>query len=167
MMVDQKEPSGANSVGYGRPPKEHQFKPGQSGNVGGRKKSKKSGATDISEILNAPVRVTIGGKVREMDSFEAGLRKIAKRALDGHLPSNLKFIKICEEDGALPPPPAATAGGAILPPDAMGLEDGFEGATAEGPASRLRRQLSGHQDGGECLAAVRPDSRPGPPLCDP
>ena len=132
-MVDQKEPSGANSVGYCRPPKEHQFKPGQSGNVGGRKKSKKSGATDISEILNAPVMVTIGGKVQEMDSFEAGLRKIAKKALDGHLPSNLKFIKICEEYGALKPPPAATSGGVISLPNGMSLEEWFERAAEEAP----------------------------------
>ncbi len=130
-MVDKKEPSDANSVGYCRPPKEHQFKPGQSGNVGGRKKSKKSGATDISEILNTPVRVTIGGKVQEMDSFEAGLRKIAKRALDGHLPSSLKFIKICEEYGALKPPPVAIGGGVICLPNGMSLDEWFERDTEE------------------------------------
>ncbi len=132
-MVDKKEPGSEYAVGYGKPPKAHQFKPGQSGNVGGRKRSKKSGAADISEILDAPVRVTIGGKVREMDSFEAGLRKIAKRAIDGHLPSSLKFIKICEEYGALKPPPAATGGGVILLPDGMSLEEWFERAAEEAP----------------------------------
>jgi hypothetical protein len=130
-MADQKKPGSEYEVGYGKPPTEHQFKPGQSGNVGGRKKAKKSGATDISEILNTPVRVTIGGKVREMDSFEAGLRKIAKRAIDGHLPSILKFIKICEEYGALKPPPAATGGGVILLPNGMSLDEWFERAAEE------------------------------------
>ncbi len=130
-MVDKKEPGSEYAVGYGKPPKEHQFKPGQSGNVGGRKKSKRSGAADISEVLNAPVRVTIGGKVREMVSFEAGLRKIAKRAIDGHLPSILKFIKICEEYGALKPPPAAIGGGVILLPDGMSLDEWFARAAEE------------------------------------
>ncbi len=130
-MADQKKPGSEYEVGYGKPPKEHQFKPGQSGNVGGRKKSKKSGAADISKILDAPVRVTIGGKVREMDSFEAGLRKIAKRAIDGHLPSSLKFIKICEEYGALKPPPAATGGGVILLPNGMSLDEWFARAAEE------------------------------------
>ena len=32
MMTDNKKPTGDNEVGYGKPPKEHQFKPGQSGN---------------------------------------------------------------------------------------------------------------------------------------
>ena len=132
-MVDKKEPGSEYAVGYGKPPKEHQFKPGQSGNVGGRKKSKRSGAADISEVLNAPVRVTIGGKVQEMGSFEAGLRKIAKRAIDGHLPSILKFIKICEEYGALKPPPAATGGGVILLPNGMSFEEWCERGTEEAP----------------------------------
>ncbi len=132
-MVDQKMPGGDYEAGYGKPPKAHRFKSGQSGNVGGRKKSKKSGATDISEVLNTPVRVTIGGKVREMDSFEAGLRKIAKRAIDGHLPSILKFIKICEEYGFLKPPPAATSGGVRLAPAGMSVEEWFERGTEEAP----------------------------------
>ena len=130
-MADQKKPGSEYEIGYGKPPKAHQFKPGQSGNVGGRKKSKKSGATDISKILNASVMVTIGGKVQEMDSFEAGLRKIAKKALDGHLPSNLKFIKICEEYGVLKPPPAVTGGGVILLPNGMSLDEWFARAAEE------------------------------------
>ena len=65
-----------------------------------------------------------------------GLRKIAKRALDGHLPSNLKFIKICEEYGALKPPPAATGGGVILLPNGMSLDEWFERAAEEAPGDQ-------------------------------
>ena len=35
-----KRPPGDYEVGYGKPPKKHQFKPGQSGNRQGRKKSR-------------------------------------------------------------------------------------------------------------------------------
>ncbi len=33
MMVDKKEPGGDYEVGCGKPPKEYQFQPGQSGNL--------------------------------------------------------------------------------------------------------------------------------------
>ncbi len=56
-MAEKKKPTGDNEVGYGNPPKEHQFKPGQSGNLKGRPKSRKSGLTDISGLLNEPVKV--------------------------------------------------------------------------------------------------------------
>ncbi len=122
MMADKQKPSGDYEVGYAKPPKEHQFQPGRSGNIGGRRKSKKSGSTDISELLNEPVRVTTGGKVREMGSFEAGLRKLAKRAVDKDLPAILKFIKICEEYGVRAPPPAATGGGVITAPKGVNVQ---------------------------------------------
>ncbi len=32
-MADKKKPSGDNEVGYGKPPKEHQFSKGKSGNI--------------------------------------------------------------------------------------------------------------------------------------
>ena len=64
-MAKKTKPRGDNEVGYGKPPKEHQFKPGRSGNLKGRPKSKKSGLTDISKLLNEPVKVKAGGKVRE------------------------------------------------------------------------------------------------------
>ena len=51
-----------------------------------------------------------------MGPFEAGFRKLAKRAVGGHLPSILMFIKICEEYGVLAPPPAVTGGGVIVAP---------------------------------------------------
>ncbi len=49
-------------VGYARPPKHTQFRKGQTGNPRGRPKSRKSGSTDVSELLNEPVRVKTGGE---------------------------------------------------------------------------------------------------------
>jgi hypothetical protein len=129
VMSDEETPSGDYEVGYGKPPKEHQFQPGRSGNIRGRRRSKKSGSTDISELLNEPVKVTTGGKAQEMGSFEAGLRKLAKRAVDGHLPSILKFTKICEEYEILAPPPAATGGGVIFAPKGVDYGEWLESVT--------------------------------------
>ncbi len=132
-MADKKKSSSDYEVGCGKPPKEYQFKPGQSGNPRGRPKSKKSGSTDISELLDEPVKVMSGGKVREMDPFEAGLRKTAKRAIEKDLRAILKFIRICEEYGVLVPPPAATGGGVIIAPKGVDFHEWFESVTEEVP----------------------------------
>ena len=132
-MADKKKPSGDNEVGYGKPPKEHRFPKGRSGNVSGRPKSKKSGLTDISGLLNEPVKVKAGGKVREMGPFEAGLRKLAKRAVDKDLRAILKFVKICEEYGAFAAPPAATGGGVVRAPKGVNFYEWLESVTEEVP----------------------------------
>ena len=132
-MAEKKKPTGDNEVGYGNPPKEHQFKPGQSGNIKGRPKCKKSGLTDVSGLLNEPVKVKAGGKVREMGPFEAGLRKRAKRAVDKDLPAILKFVKICEEYGAFAPPSADTSCGVVRAPKGVNFHEWLESVTEEVP----------------------------------
>jgi len=132
-MADKKKPSGDNAVGYGKPPKEHRFPKGRSGNVSGRPKSKKSGLTDISGLLNEPVKVKAGGKVREMGPFEAGLRKRAKRAVDKDLRAILKFVKICEESGAFAPPSVATGGGVVRAPKGVNFHEWLESLTEDVP----------------------------------
>ncbi len=132
-MADKKKPSGDNEVGYGKPPKEHRFPKGRSGNVSGRPKSKKSGLTDISGLLNEPVKVKAGGKVREMGPFEAGLWKLAKRAVDKDLRAILKFVKICEEYGVIAAPPAAAGGGVVRAPKGVNFYEWLESVTEEKP----------------------------------
>ena len=132
-MTDKKKPTGDYPVGYCRPPVKHQIKKGERRNPKGRGKSRKSGSTDISKLLSEPVKVTTGGKVREMGPFEAGLRKLARRAVDGHLPSILKFIRVCEEYGVLAPPPAATVGGVIRAPKGVDFHEWLESVTEEVP----------------------------------
>ncbi len=132
-MADKKKPSGDNEVGYGKPPKEHQFPKCKSGNIRGRPKSKKSGLTDISGLLNERVKVKAGGKVREMGPFEAGLWKLAKRAVDKDLRAILKFVKICEEYGVIVARPAATGGSVVRAPKGVDFYEWLESVTEEVP----------------------------------
>lgn len=44
-------------VGYGCPPKEHQFKPGQSGNPKGRPKKNNNFAEDVLEEMSEMITV--------------------------------------------------------------------------------------------------------------
>ena len=70
-------------TGYGKPPKHHQFKPGQSGNPRGRPKGAKSTATIIDEILSRKVRIRSERGVRKITVHEAMLMGFADQGLKG------------------------------------------------------------------------------------
>ena len=70
-------------IGKGRPPKSTQFKPGQSGNPKGRPKGKRNFATELEEILTAPVPISENGRRRKVTSRMAALMKLRKKALEG------------------------------------------------------------------------------------
>ena len=71
------------SVGYGKPPIEHRFKEGQSGNPTGRPKDTKNNATVVREILDQKVEMRIGGILRKVRLREAILMRFAEAALKG------------------------------------------------------------------------------------
>lgn len=75
--------SGDYEIGKGRPPRATRFKPGQSGNPKGRPKGRKDFATEINEVLKAPVPVTENGRTRKVTSTKATLMRLRKKALEG------------------------------------------------------------------------------------
>ena len=77
----------ADDVGYGKPPRRHQFKPGQSGNPKGRKKGVKNEATILQELLQQKVAVNDRGKRRKIMLLEAVLRRIIDDCLKGNTKS--------------------------------------------------------------------------------
>lgn len=77
----QKSPGGNGTVGYGRPPKQHQFKKGRSGNPRGRPKGSKNEATIWREVLSKRVSIREDGKPRKASVLEAMILKYVERAL--------------------------------------------------------------------------------------
>lgn len=77
----------ANKVGPGRPPKEHQFKPGQSGNPKGAKRKAPSlipGLKDLFErAFNQKAKVTQGERERVITMWAAGLRQLSVQFAKG------------------------------------------------------------------------------------
>jgi hypothetical protein len=71
------------TVGYGKPPKAHRFRPGQSGNRRGRPKGAKNTATLLREILDRKIEVRTGTTVRKISVREAILTRFAESALKG------------------------------------------------------------------------------------
>ncbi len=74
-------------VGYGKPPKANQFKPGKSGNPKGRPKGAKSEATMLEELLNRKIEIRQNGKVRKITILEGILHKLAEDSLKGNTKS--------------------------------------------------------------------------------
>lgn len=70
-------------VGYGRPPKEYQFKPGTSGNYKGRPKKKSDFRSDLAEIIEKEVPVNINGQYVTMSTRKAALQVLIAKALKG------------------------------------------------------------------------------------
>jgi hypothetical protein len=70
-------------VGYKKPPKHTQFKPGQSGNPKGRPTGTKNLATDLEEELSQKITVTEGGKQQETTKQRAMLKSLFAKALKG------------------------------------------------------------------------------------
>jgi hypothetical protein len=71
------------AVGYGKPPSEHRFKPGQSGNPRGRPKGAKNTATLLRELLDRKIEVRTASSVRKISVREAILTRFAEAALKG------------------------------------------------------------------------------------
>jgi hypothetical protein len=73
-------------VGYKNPPRDHTWKPGQSGNPKGRRKGSKNESTILREILEHKIKIRgPNGRVRTITVMEAIHRKLADRAVGGDL----------------------------------------------------------------------------------
>ena len=66
-----------NEVGYGKPPKNGQFKKGQSGNPKGRSKGVRNFQTEVEAILRSKVTVTRDGRPKSVGTVEAALMRLA------------------------------------------------------------------------------------------
>jgi len=82
-----KPSSKSGEVGYCRPPRQHEWKPGQSGNPGGRAKGSKNESTILREILARKIESRSAGKSRKISVVEGILLRITEDALKGNTKS--------------------------------------------------------------------------------
>jgi hypothetical protein len=71
------------AVGYKKPPRHTQFKPGHSGNTKGRPKKSTAPTDVLRKQLRTLVNVTAGGKTQRVSILEAIVMKLASLAASG------------------------------------------------------------------------------------
>ena len=81
-------------VGYGKPPKHTQFKPGQSGNPKGRPKGIRNLNTDLEEELSLKILVTEGGQQQQPSKQRAMLKSLFAKALNGDVRASGVLINL-------------------------------------------------------------------------
>jgi hypothetical protein len=77
--------AGSYGVGYGKPPKNTQFKKGQSGNPKGRPKGTFNLATVLGKALRERVVVNENGQRRTITKLEAAAKQLVNKAASGDL----------------------------------------------------------------------------------
>ncbi len=136
MSKDNKGKDADYDVGYGKPPKAHQFPKGTSGNPAGAPSKRKR--VDVAAILNEPLVVKASGVSQKMPAFEVGVRRLIERGLkQKDLNAILEFLELCESFRLLVPPPADYGGGVICAPKGMWAHEWLESVTELVPASSL------------------------------
>jgi hypothetical protein len=86
-----------NSVGYKKPPRHSQFKPGQSGNPKGRPKKGTTFQDVIAKQLRARVPILSHGKRRKISMLEAIIRQNLSRAANGDMKALAIIFKYLTE----------------------------------------------------------------------
>jgi hypothetical protein len=84
-------------VGYGKPPKATQWKPGQSGNPKGKVKGTKSLKTVLEKEATGRVVVKEGGKTRTLTKLEAVVMSLSNKALHGDVKAITQLIALWKE----------------------------------------------------------------------
>jgi hypothetical protein len=91
-MADPEE--GDEGGGYGKPPRAHQFKPGQSGNPRGRPKGAKGLKAELRAELDEFVTITVDGKSRRIRKRRLVIKALAAKAAKGHVAAADKLLSL-------------------------------------------------------------------------
>jgi Family of unknown function (DUF5681) len=96
-------PTEGYKVGPGRPPKEHQFKPGQSGNPKGAKRKPRSLAPDLKRLFEQALSETVAVKQGErgltLTMAEAGIKQLVAQFAKGDRHARRDVIAYAEKLG--------------------------------------------------------------------
>jgi len=95
----EKRSDGDYDVGFGKPPKGSQFKPGVSGNPKGRPKWKNDGMlTDlVGKELYRAMRINQNGERISMPALQVALRRLSRMAAEGNPKAVENMLKIARD----------------------------------------------------------------------
>jgi hypothetical protein len=95
-MMDKSD----DRIGYGRPPKQTQFKPGQSGNPSGRPKGARNFRTELLEELAEPIKIKDGDCDVIVSKQRAFIKTLVAAAIGGNTRACGALLTLCAKLGA-------------------------------------------------------------------
>jgi hypothetical protein len=119
----KKARKGDYAVGFGRPPEQTRFKPGQSGNPNGRPVGRSNAKTTVARVINETIPVREGQKTRHMTKLEAMLQAHTVKAMKGDARSMVIILGVAKQMGLLADEENAT--GAALPEEDAAILDDY------------------------------------------
>ncbi len=84
-------------VGYGRPPKNNQFKKGVSGNPKGRPKRPANFREQFLREARLPVAITENGRTVRIPKYDVAIRQLTHRAMKGEPNASKLFMQLYRE----------------------------------------------------------------------
>lgn len=117
------------AVGYCKPPKEHQFKPGRSGNPKGRPKKKGPSARELmAEFASETIPIKRGGRVENVSRFQALQEKLFQLTMSGNTAAGNLLVKLMSQAGqfAAPESEEEQRGGVLAVSMFRGTEEDWE-----------------------------------------
>ena len=95
---------GGEKVGYRKPPKQTQWRKGQSGNPRGRQRGSHNFKTDLIALLKSTVCVVRDGEPAQMSTQQAVLVRLCEKALKGDIRALVEVIHLMREHSDAEPP---------------------------------------------------------------
>lgn len=93
-------PEPGYEVGYGKPPPNTRFQPGQSGNRHGRPKKLPTLPEALAKALNERVAITENGKQKTITKREAVFKQLVNRAAGGDAKATRTLLQLLEKNVA-------------------------------------------------------------------
>jgi hypothetical protein len=108
-MTERHKKVGGYEVGYGKPPRDTQFKPGQTGNRRGREKESKNLKTDLTEELSEQITLREGGRAIRISKRRALVKSAITLAIKGDPRAQAKAFDLLLKLFGADDEPGATA----------------------------------------------------------
>jgi len=126
---DRREKNSEKTGGYKRPPKQTQFKPGQSGNPKGRPAGAKNQRTIVEKVAKELHWVEVSDGRKQYSTLELVLASLRNLALQGNVKASRRYHHYFDQYTPNDPP---SGGGYVLVPEVLTIEEWLK------EAARLR-----------------------------
>jgi hypothetical protein len=92
----EKKRSNSYEVGYGKPPKDTQFKKGSSGNPKGRPRKALDFHLELLREFGSSITINENGRRRRISKYEAVIKQLAIKAMSGNLSAIRILLGLCQ-----------------------------------------------------------------------